>query len=200
MLRLRHIALATAVLSLSATAAHASLINQGISYTLTESTTSSPLTDQFTLLIENINTSLDQEGGRYGVGSFAFGLPADFSSATAPTNFTYKLGGLNSSGCNGHGNFFCFVNDNVPTGPALAPSTLSYTFSITLNSGGSFAGYVPGFKIDWIGTKNNYNLVSLPLAPEGSTPPPVPEPSSLALFGLSLLGLGFSFLNRRKAG
>jgi hypothetical protein len=176
--------------------AHASLIRDGITYTLTETTTGSALTDQFTLSITGINGPLDTEGGRYGVQSFGFNNPGNFGSATAPSGFTTQAGGLNANGCNGSGNFFCFLGTVTPTGPALiANSSLSYVFDITLTSG-SFSDYDPDFKINWDGTKNNYDLVSLPLAPTVVSPP-VPEPASLFLLGTGLLSVAGL---RRKRG
>ena len=51
---------------------------------------------------------------------------------------------------------------------------------------------MPSFKIDWIGTKNNYDLVSKPIG--------VPEPDALSMLGLGLglVGLGL-IMRRRKA-
>jgi hypothetical protein len=190
-----------AVSVLCATApAFASLIVDGITYSLTETTTSSALTNQFTLRISGIDGPSDTEGGREGVQSFAFNPPSNFGSATPPGGFSYRSGGLSSSGCNGNGNFFCFAANTTPTGPALAAnSSLTYIFDITLSSGG-FSGFDPDFKINWDGTKNNYDLVSLALSPTlvpgGGTQ--VPEPASLALFGAGLMVL--AGLRYRKSG
>jgi hypothetical protein len=179
----------------AASPAHASLIADGITYTLTETMTANPLVNQFTLGISGINGASDTEGGRYGVQSFAFNPPSNFVTAGPPTGFTYMPGGLNAGGCNGAGNFFCFSASTTPSGPALAAnSILSFVFTETISSG-SFAGYDPDFKINWDGTKNNYDLVSLPLAPTpGSSS--VPEPGTFALFGAGLLAFGW--LGRRS--
>jgi hypothetical protein len=183
---------------MSASPAHASLIDHGVTYTLTESTTADPLVNLFTLSITGINGPDDTEGGRFGVESFAFNQPTGFISATGPAGFTTYSGGLNASGCSGSGNFFCFSADSPIIGPALAAgSSLSFDFSITATS---FLNYVPDFKINWEGTQNNYDLVSKPLAPQpGDTPPTsVPEPTSLWLSAVSLLGFAF-WARRRKS-
>ncbi len=155
----------------AATPAHASLVADGITYTLTEQTLTAT-TDQFTLGVSGINGSSDTEKGRSGVEAFAFNPPTNFSTATPPSGFSLELGGLNSKGCDGSGNFFCFkANTTPPSTPALAAnSSLSLVFDVTISSG-SFAGYAPDFKINWVGSQNNYDLVSATL-----TPVPVPAP------------------------
>jgi hypothetical protein len=199
---MRRLLYATLVAALAATPAHASLIADGITYTLTESGTGNPLTDQFVLSISGINAVSDTEGGRSGVNALAFTLPSNFSTASMispPSGYTFINGGLNSSGCNGSGNFYCFDNTSIPPTPStpyIANSSLSFTFDVTLSSG-NFAGYVPDFKIDWVGSKNNYDLVSKALAPTSSTQ--VPEPMSLALLGMGLIGLGYTRRRARSA-
>jgi hypothetical protein len=178
--------------------ARASLIADGLTYTLTEAAIS-PTVEQFSLDITGINatgingTSLDTEGGRYGVQSFAFNQPVGGLVTGSAPGFMYSTGGLNASGCNMHGTFFCFSANTTPSAPALAAnSTLDITFTLTASSAGDFAGYNPGFKINWDGTRNNYDLVGQTL-----TPSVVPLPAALPLLLSGLAGLGF--MRRRRA-
>jgi hypothetical protein len=180
---------------------HASLIDFGITYDLTESATADPLTNHFVLGISGINGPTDAEGGRSGVNALAFTQPNDFSTATPPSGFSLVVGGFNSSGCSGSGNFYCFAaNTTPPSAPALPNnSSLNFTFDVSLSSG-SFVTYVPDFKIDWVGSKNNYDLVSLALAPtpSGGGRQEIPEPGTLMLLGAALVGVGV-FGGRRLA-
>lgn len=187
-------------LCLGAAPAGAALIADGITYTLTESATGNPLVNEFTLTITGINAATDTEGGRSGVNAIAFTRPANFSTAvmvTPPSGYVFQNGGLNAAGCDGSGNFYCFDNTSIPpipTTPYTAGSTLTFVFDVTISSG-TFTGYTPDLKIDWVGSKNNYDLVSKPIDPTPGTT--VPEPMTLALFGTALLGLGVA--GRRKS-
>jgi hypothetical protein len=179
---------------IAAMPAEASLTADGVTYTLLEATTANPQVDQLTLNIAGINGPLDTEGGRYGVQSLAFTDPVGFITAAPPGGFTFEPGGLNSNGCNGTGNFFCFNASTTPTGPALAAdSGLSFNFTVTATN---LPGWDPDFKIDWVGTQNNYDLVSLPLAPETQQAPEI-DPSS-ATAALTLLAGGLAVIRGRR--
>src|SRR5438270_4581725 len=159
-------ALATAAIGLASMPAPASaavLIADGITYSLNLNSISGK-TGNFTHSISGTNTGSDTEGARTGINAFAFNDPSVGDAVSgSSTGFTFHTGGLNSSGCDGSGGFFCFANTGATFGSPL-PSSLSLIFSVTSNTAGSWASanYVtPDFKIDWTGSKNNYDLVSL---------------------------------------
>jgi hypothetical protein len=134
------------------------------------------------------------------VNGIAFTRPADLVGATAPSGYTFQDGGLNSSGCHGSGaSFFCFDANTTPaTSPALAVnSSLDFMFTETLGSGGSFTGYNPDFKIDWIGNKNNYDLVSQKLTPV-LVPAPLIGRDLLVLLAVCGLLAGAGLVGRGK--
>jgi hypothetical protein len=203
----------TAALLLASTSAHA-LVADGVTYTLTEnSITNGGKTASFTLTISGENTASDTEGGRTGINAIAFNQPAPGTVTTgvmsSPSGFQFILGGLNAAGCDGNGNFYCFDNTAIPPTPTTALSgPLTFNFTVTADQTGVWAGYTTAFKIDWVGTQNNYDLVSLPIAViPGTTcidctPTPtandVSEPGSLTLLGGALLTTGLILQRRRR--
>jgi hypothetical protein len=182
--------------SMSAPASAADLVADGITYTLTlDSITNAGLTGNYTLGISGINTASDTEGGRTNINAFAFTdvTVGDITGGTS-SGFTWQLGGLNSGGCDGSGGFFCFKNTGYDPGSPI-PSSLSLDFSITSSTTGSFDNWTPDFKIDWLGSKNNYDLVSLPIPVNNGG---VPEPATWAMMLLGFTGIGMALRRSHK--
>jgi len=154
---------------------------EGLTYTLTGDLA----TGSFNLAIEGINVAgVDTIGGRTFLEDLSFNPPTGYTGASLG-GLAAIDGGLNASGCNGSGNFFCF--DGVHQ--AVAGSTMSLDFTITASS---FEGYVPHLKVDWNGSANNYNLVSTDMVAA------VPEPETYAMFLAGLGAMGFVARRRQK--
>jgi hypothetical protein len=204
------IALAAGLTFAAAPADAATLTAQGITYQLDlTSITNGGLTGNFVLAISGINAATDLEGGRTGINAFAFGDPSIGNAvAGVSSGFTFLTGGLNSGGCNSNGNFFCFTNTSTIFPDPLSGS-LSLVFSVTSDSIGSWINWAPDFKIDWVGSKNNYDLVSqtIPVnnCSSGTCPTPdpqsaVPEPATWAMMLLGFAGIGAAMRRRNRTG
>lgn len=187
---------AGAVAIAASSASAATLVADGVTYSLTYSVVNAS-TWSFTLDISGINGASDTEGGRVGVNAIAFNnayANTQPTAVTAPSGFTYVAGGLNASGCNGSGNFFCFKANTTPSGSALAAdSMLSYSFQISTAPTAFPSVFSPDFKIDWVGSKRNYDLVSQTLTADPVST--VPLPAAGVLLAGALGGLG---VMRRK--
>src|SRR5215472_17367012 len=85
--------------------AKASLIADGLTYTLEMQSTSNPLIENFALTITGENTANDTEGGgRTALEAFAFTAPANgvaTAAVTSPSGYTFEQGGLSNSGGTG---------------------------------------------------------------------------------------------------
>lgn len=172
---------------------------EGLSYTLSETVTGST-TDEFTLNISGINTASDTRGGRTGVQSFAFTDPAGLNwlddPITAPSGFSVMAGGLSAGGCNGSGNFFCF--SSTSSSFPVSGSTLSFNFSVTTAAAADLSSWDPDFKINWVGSANNYNLVSQTLMPTPAQAPEIDPASATAAITLLAGGLAVQRGRRRR--
>ena len=196
--------LASAAIGFASMAAPASagpvvLVDDGITYSLFLNSITGN-TGYFTLNISGINTASDTEGGRTGINAFAFNDPATGNATSGTsTGFTFHTGGLNSSGCDGSGNFYCFGNSGYVL-PALGSGgSMSLNFNVTSNTAGSWDPANWGttdFKIDWTGSQNNYDLVSkaIPL----NVTPPVPEPATWGMMLLGFAGTGMAMRRSRR--
>ena len=72
---------------------------------------------------------------------------------------------------------------------------LSLNFSVTSDTAGSWADWgTTDFKIDWVGSQRNYDLVSLAIPLNTA----VPEPATWALMLLGFGGIGVAMRRGRR--
>jgi hypothetical protein len=120
-------------------------------------------------------------------------LDADLISAPGGVgNWVERLGGLNANGCMGSGTngFDCVRVTSIGVSPVVPGGTYTWVFELEVETGGLFV------EVDQASIKARYvddngdkvgDIVS-----EGTTLTLVPEPTTLGLLALGVLGLGFA--------
>jgi len=171
-------------------AAHAVVFQsvfQGATFTVTPISST-----EFTFDIKGGNALTGDWAGAAALDAFAFNTNI---LAGAPTTLTangtaFTAGGLNASGCNGSGAFFCFDLDPPP---AVA-ADMSFDIKVTGTTFTFSPANAPDLKIDWSASTADVDTAGVPdvdthlgsLFSE-SLSVAVPEPATWAMM---LLGIG----------
>lgn len=191
---------------------------QGSLYALTYSGTalpdSDPLTETFRIFLD-INTTGYNGGGAF-LDQVAIKVSSSFVDATlfsAPggTGLWAEVdGGIDANGCSGSGSGFACANfiSTSPPGVPVPDGTYEWAFDITVLNGTlittALGSSIKARYVDANDRKvgdlvsENITLQTGGCPPTVCIPQQIPEPTTLALLGIALLGAGFVGTGRRK--
>ena len=176
----------------------------GAMYTLSYSgsalSDADPLNETYRITLD-IDTNTYTGGGTYldNVAIKVSSSVVSFSLFSAPggvANWELHDGGINAGGCSDSGSGFVCVNGLANSGKGYAITTgnglgtdYSFVFDIVLNNGALFTGLnAASIKARYVDANDRKKGA---LLSEGITlqPPQVPEPTTILLLGLGLIGL-----------
>lgn len=169
---------------------------QGSSFTLNVTPTGVP--NQYTVTLTIDTSGFSGPGSATQITSVEFKLAGGGTTAAVLTNapggvanWTTIGGPLSNGGCKGLNDTFVCSNATV-LGSAPLGGTLTWEWTVTLPGGATIGEIHIGAKYNNSTGTLNGNIVSESVV--------IPEPGTMALFGLGLASIGGMIRRRRRAG